>query len=170
MIRMPPPPAHKLSVYKHIFKPIYDEWYPVWKFENDRDRSTTVLKRKYDPVKEYLHKSRMIVNYAHQHYRMKRFDSLMSRDPTEFQLIDRSDVPSASLFDSLDAAVSKFCNEDSPHLNPHDRQMVKDTLIQLATGKIPHFTTNYFDCDDYTEAVRFFAQEKIEEGGACQHC
>uniref|UniRef100_A0A8R1DK10 Uncharacterized protein n=1 Tax=Caenorhabditis japonica TaxID=281687 RepID=A0A8R1DK10_CAEJA len=152
MIRMPPPPAHKLSVYKHIFKPIYDEWYPVWKFENDRDRSTTVLKRKYDPVKEYLHKSRMIVNYAHQHYRMKRFDSLMSRDPTEFQLIDRSDVPSASLFDSLDAAVSKFCNEDSPHLNPHDRQMVKDTLIQLATGKIPHFTTNYFDCDDYTEA------------------
>lgn len=105
-------------------------------------------------------------------------------------VVDRSDVPSASLFDSLDAAVSKFCNEDSrkslflenaffkftngysiqyyskflsfslkinisAHLAEDQKQVVKDTLIQLATGKIPYFTTNYFGGYDYTENVGF---------------
>uniref|UniRef100_A0A1I7TMQ5 RING-type domain-containing protein n=1 Tax=Caenorhabditis tropicalis TaxID=1561998 RepID=A0A1I7TMQ5_9PELO len=153
IIRMPPPPAHKLDVYKIIFKPIYDAWYKVWSFENKQTHARTVVTRKFDPVREYIHKSRMIINYAHQHYRMKRFDSLMSKDPTEFQLVDRSDVPSASLFDNLDAVVSKFCNEDSPHLDDASRQIVKDTLIQLATGKIPYFTANYFGGYDYSENV-----------------
>ncbi|UMM22456.1 hypothetical protein L5515_003661 [Caenorhabditis briggsae] len=163
MIRLPPPPAHKLSTYKMIFKPIYDSWYHVWKFENDQACARTPVVRKHDPVKEYLHKARMIVNYAHQHYRMKRFDSLMSKDPTEFQLVDRSDVPSASLFDSLDAAVSKFCNEDSPHLDPRSRQVVKDTLIQLATGKIPYFTANYFGGYDYTRSIKSSLPDEEEE-------
>ncbi|KAF1762269.1 hypothetical protein GCK72_010531 [Caenorhabditis remanei] len=162
IIRMPPPPSHKLEAYKVIFKPIYDAWYKVWSFENAQSNARTPVVRKFDPVKEYLHKARMIVNYAHQHYRMKRFDSLMSKDPTEFQLVDRSDVPSASLFDSLDAAVSKFCNEDSTHLDEPSKQVVKDTLIQLATGKIPYFTTNYFGGYDYTENLGLTTQEDEE--------
>lgn len=85
IIRMPPPPSSKINAYKLIFKPIYDAWYHLWKFENQQSNSKTIIARKFDPVKEYLHKARMIVNYAHQHYRMKRFDSLMSKDPTEFQ-------------------------------------------------------------------------------------
>ncbi|NP_001368730.1 WDR59/RTC1-like RING zinc finger domain-containing protein [Caenorhabditis elegans] len=160
IIRMPPPPSSKINAYKLIFKPIYDAWYHLWKFENQQSNSKTIIARKFDPVKEYLHKARMIVNYAHQHYRMKRFDSLMSKDPTEFQLVDRSDVPSASLFDSLDAAVSKFCNEDSPHLAEDQKQVVKDTLIQLATGKIPYFTTNYFGGYDYTENISLTEEDE----------
>ncbi|CAL2036344.1 unnamed protein product [Caenorhabditis brenneri] len=159
IIRMPPPPAHKLPAYKIIFKPIYDAWIETWKFRNDQEGTQTLVIKKYDGVKEYIHKARMIVNYAHQYYRMKRFDSKMSKDPTEYQMIDRSDVPSASLFDSLDTAVSKFCNEDSPHLNDVDKQSVKDTLIQLATGKIPYFTANYLGGYDYSETNELNADD-----------
>lgn len=148
IIRMPPPPKNRLAGYKAIFKPIFDTWYETWKYENNSQKVKTILKRKPNRVKEYLHKARMIVNYAHQHYRMKRFDNLLSKDPTGFHskttqgnrvmrtvifaAMDRSDVPSASLFDSLDAAVTKFCDEDSR--NPDNKKRTRMLIFQLISN------------------------------------
>ncbi|CAI2348221.1 unnamed protein product [Caenorhabditis sp. 36 PRJEB53466] len=141
IIRMPPTPEDRLPACMAIFRPIYDAWYHTWKAMNDQKMNKTVVKKKRNRLKEYLYKTKLIINYAHQHYRMKKFD-IKNKDPSEYQL-DRTNIPSASLFDRLDEIVTKFCNEESKHLNDADRTKVKDTLISLATGKIPHFTMNY---------------------------